>query len=74
MRQIRGDETFECGDELMNTLGRQIELEEFDGDETFALGIVRPEDWSKGPRADLMKNTKRSERVWRRSAGSFRVQ
>jgi hypothetical protein len=58
----------------MHTLGRHIEFEELDGDKTLAVRIVRPKDRSEGPRADLMKNTKRSERVWRRCAGSFRVQ
>ena len=74
MRQIGGDQTFERRDELMDTLGRQIELEELDRDEPLAFRIVRPKHRSESPRTDLMKNTKRSERVWRRCAGSFRVQ
>jgi hypothetical protein len=74
MRQIRRDEAFEGRDELMDAFGRQIELEELDGDQTLAVRIVRSKYRSEGARADLMKNTKRSERVWRRCAGSFRVQ
>lgn len=74
VRQVGGDEPLEGGDQLMNALWRQIELEEFDRDEPLTLRVVRPEDRPEGPRADLMKNTKRSERVWRRCAGSFRVQ
>jgi len=65
---------FERGDELMHTLGREIEFEELDRDKALAFRIVRPKHRSESPRADLMKNTKWSERVWRRCAGSFRVQ
>jgi len=74
VRQVGGDEPLECDDQLMNALWRQIELEEFDRNEPLTLRIVRPEDRPEGPRTDLMKNTKRSERVWRPCAGSFRVQ
>jgi len=74
VRQVQGDQRVERGDELMDALGRQIEREQFDGDEAFALRIVRAKYGTKSPGTDLMKNTKRSERVWRRSAGSFRVQ
>jgi hypothetical protein len=58
----------------MDPLGRQIEFEELDRDEPLAFRIVSPEHRSKSPRTDLMKNTKRSERIWRRCGGSFRVQ
>ena len=58
----------------MHALGRQVEPEQLDGDEALALAIVRAKHRSQRPRTDLMKNTKRSERVGRRSAGSFRVQ
>jgi hypothetical protein len=74
VRQIGGNQPFECGDQLMNTLRRQIELEELDGDEPLTFRVVRPKDGPEGPRTDLMKNTKRSERVWRGYAGGFRVQ
>jgi len=74
VRQVGSDQPRERGDQLMNPFGRQIELEQFDCDESFAVRVVRPEDGPKSPRTDLMKNTKRSERVRRRSAGSFRVQ
>jgi hypothetical protein len=58
----------------VDPLRRQIELEELDRDEPLAFRIVRPEHRSESPCTDLMKNTKRSERIWRRCAGSFRVQ
>ena len=74
MRQIGGDQALERRDQLMDPLGRQIELEELDGDEPLVLRIVGAKHRSKSPRTDLMKNAKRSERVRRRSAGSFRVQ
>ena len=74
MCQVGGDQTFERADQLMDALGRQIEFEELNRNEPFAFRIVGPEHWSKSPRTDLMKNTKRSECVWRRGAGSFRVQ
>ena len=74
MRQIGGDQTFERADELVDPLRRQIEFEELDRDEPLAFRIVRPEHRSKSPRTDLMKNTKRSECIWRRCGGSFRVQ
>ena len=74
MRQIGGDQALELADEPMDSLGRKIECEEFDGDKTFAPRIVRAKHRPKGPCTDLMKNTKRSKRVWRRSADRFRVQ
>jgi hypothetical protein len=58
----------------VNSLRRQIDFEELDRDEPLAFWIVGPEHRSKSPRTDLMKNTKRSERIWRRCGGSFRVQ
>jgi hypothetical protein len=58
----------------MRAVGRQVELENFDGDEAFPLRVVRAKHRSQGPCTNLMKNTKRSERVGRRSSGSFRVQ
>ena len=74
MRQLSSDQRLERGNELMHALGWQVEREAFDGNETLALSIVRAINRPESPCTDLMKNTKRSERVWRRSAGSFRVQ
>jgi hypothetical protein len=74
MGELGGDQTFERPDEPVNPLRRQIEFEELDRNEPLAFRIVRPEHRSKSPRTDLMKNTKRSERIWRRCGGSFRVQ
>ena len=74
MLQIDVNQTLELGAELVHAFGRQIEREEFDRDKPLTLRVVRAIHRSEGSRADLMKNTKRSERVRRRSAGSFRVQ
>ena len=65
---------FELGDELMPALGRQVEFEEFDGDESLARRVVRTKHRTQRAGTDLMKNAKRTERPWMRSAGSFRVQ
>jgi len=46
MCEFGGDEPFESGHELVDALGRQIELEEFDRDEMFAFGIVRSKERS----------------------------
>jgi hypothetical protein len=58
----------------MHPLRRQIEREQLDGDETLALRVVRAKHRSKSAGTDLMQNTKRPERIWRRSAGRFPVQ
>jgi hypothetical protein len=57
----------------MHAFRGQVDLEELDGDKTLPLRVVRPKDRSQGPRTNLMKNTKRSERIWR-WAGGFGVQ
>jgi len=74
MTQVRGDEAIELGDKLVHALGRQIEPEELDRHESFALGIVPAKNRSKGSCTDLMKNTIGSEGIWGRRAGSFSVQ
>jgi hypothetical protein len=58
----------------MHAFRREIQLEQLDRDETLARCFVRAKNGTESPRTDLMKNTKRSERVRKRSASSFRVQ
>jgi hypothetical protein len=72
--QIGGDEPLEAGDELVNALGRQVETEQLYRNELVLLGIVGSKDRAESARANLMKNAERTERVWRRGTGSFRVQ
>ena len=74
MRELGRDQPLERRDELMNFFRRQVEGEELDRNEPLALRVIRTEHRPQRPRTDLMKNTKRSERVWWRSAGRFRVQ
>ena len=56
----------------MRPLGRQVQLEPFNGDQPIALGIVRTKDWTQCARADLMKNPKWTETIGGRATGSFR--
>ena len=46
MRQVGGDQTLEFGDELMRALGRQVQFEEFDGDEPLASRVIGTKDRS----------------------------
>jgi hypothetical protein len=55
-------------------IGREIETEQFDGDEAILLGVIGAKYRAKSARTDLMENTKGSEGVRRRGAGSVRVQ
>ena len=74
MGQISGDEPLQAGDEFVDPLGRQVETEQLYRNELVLLGIVGSKDRAERARAYLMKNAERTERVWRRGAGSFRVQ
>ena len=74
VRQLDRNQPLELGDELMDTLGRQIESKQFDGDETIVVRIVRAKDGSRCAGANLMENPERTEGVWRRSTRSVRVQ
>ena len=74
MRHVGGNDVLELGDELMGALRRQIERKQLDRDKALALRVVPAEHRSQSPCTDLMKNTKGSERIWRRVAGRFRVQ
>ena len=68
------DQPFEFGDQLMDTLGRQVESEDFDGNQAIALRFVRAKHRTQSAGTDLMKYPKWTEGVWRGGAGNFRVQ
>jgi hypothetical protein len=74
MPEAAVDQALEFGDELMSALGRQVESEDFDGDETIPVRIVRTKHRTQRAGTDLMKNAKWTEGVRRGGAGSFRVQ
>jgi len=74
MGEVRVDDSLELGDQLMHALGRQVELEQLDRDQPFPRCVVGPENGTERAGADLMKNTKRSERVRKRTTRSFGVQ
>ena len=74
MLKFDGDELFERPDQLMHAFRRKIEAEDFDGDESIAIGLVRTKDRSQSTITDLMQHAKWTEGVRRRGAGSFRVQ
>ena len=58
----------------MDSLGRQIETKQLDRDETIVFRIVGAKDGPSDAGANLMKNPEGTEGVWRRGAGSVRVQ
>jgi len=74
MGQLSRDETVEVRAELMNTLGTNIEFEEFDRHDAVVLDVVTAKHGAERPGTDLMKDPKRTERIWRCRARSFRVQ
>ena len=74
MLKLRADQLLEFGDELMTAFGWKIEPENFDGDESIAIGVVCTKNRSQSTIANLVKHAKRTEGVRRRGAGSFRVQ
>jgi hypothetical protein len=74
MRHRGGDQPLEFGDELMDALGREVQPEEFDGDEPVAIRIERPKHGPQGAGANLMENPEWTEGFWRRSTRSVRVQ
>ena len=74
VREIRRDEPIELSHQLMHALGRYVEPKHLHGDEPILVGFVRTKHWTERPCPNLMKNTKRTKRVGRRSSGSFRVQ
>jgi hypothetical protein len=74
MLERLGDQLFERFDETMDATRRKIEPEQLDGDVAIALGIVRAKKRPERTGANLMTNTKGSERVGRIRVSSFRVQ
>ena len=74
VRQVRGDQLLELGDELMDAFRREIEAEDLDRDDAIRLRMDRTVDGTKGASANLMENAERSEGVRWRGAGSVRVQ
>src|SRR5438128_1234067 len=61
-------------DELMHTLGWQVESEKFDGDKSIALRIVGTEDRTEYAGSNLMKNAKWTEGIVGCGASGFRLQ
>ena len=75
MRQVGGNQALEGRHQLVHALGRQVQLEELDGNEALALRVVkRAKHRPQRPRTNLMKNTKPTECVRRDIDGSVRVQ
>jgi len=74
VRQARRHNRFEFRDQLVNALRRQVQSKQLHGDQSLAFGIVRPKDRTQCASADLMKNSERTEPLWKRSTGRFRVQ
>ena len=74
VREVRGDQLLELGNELMDALGRKVELKDLDRDDTIGLRMPGAVDRTERPGANLMENTERSEGVRWRGAGSVRVQ
>ena len=74
MRQPGGDDTLELLHEAMHPIGWEIESKEFNGHEPLTVGLVCAKHRSQCSRADLVKDTKSTERVWWREPGNFGVQ
>jgi hypothetical protein len=74
MRQLSRNESLELGYEPMQLVGRETEPEQFDGDKSIVLGIVRAIHRTERSRANLMEYPEGPERVWRRGAGGIRMQ
>ena len=74
VREPGGDQLLEFGDQLVRAFRREVEFEQLDGDEPLACRIVRAKHRSQGSCTNLMKNSKPSECVGRRSASSVSVQ
>ena len=58
----------------MDAFRRKVEPENFYGNESIAIGVIRPKHGSQSTIADLVEHAKWTEGVRRRGAGSFRVQ
>jgi len=74
MCQVGVDERLQLGNKLMNELGRNVQLEEFDCNESIVFGVIRTKNRSECPCAYLMKNAKGAECFRVSGARGFRVQ
>ena len=74
MRPLGRDQSLELRHELVQAFGRQIEPEQFDGDEPIAIGIERSKHGPQSAGANLMENPEWTESVWRRATRRVRVQ
>ncbi len=74
MREIGRDQSLEIRDQFVHALGREVDAEELDGDELVLVRVVGSKHRAKRPRANLMENAERTERVWGRGTACFRVQ
>ena len=73
-REIGRDQPLQLGHELVRPLGRRIQREHFDGNQTLACRIVGAEDRTQRARANLMQDSERSEGVRGDIASSVSVQ
>ena len=59
------DQALEFADQLMDAFGRQVEPEDFDGDQPIALRFIRAKHRTQSTGTDLMEHAKWTEGVWR---------
>ncbi len=74
MREPGLNQAFQLGNEQVHAFGRQVQTEEFDGNEAVAFGIVSAKNRPEGTGANLMENPEPSEGIWRCSTRSVGVQ
>ena len=66
MVQLGGNQLLEFCHELMDTLGGQVQSVQLDRNQTLAPRVISAKYRPKRACTNLMKNPKRSERVWSR--------
>ena len=72
---VGGDERVQMTDERGGLLGREIETEDFDRDESIAAGLVRAKDGTERARTNLMEDPVGPECLWGKvQDGIFAVQ
>ena len=74
MREVGVNQCLQLSHKAVHAVGREIESEELDSNQLVLFRIVGTKNRTQCACSDLMKNAKRTERPWMRSAGSFRVQ
>jgi len=74
MSQIGFNQLVELGGELMDAFRGDVESKQLHRDESISIRFVGAKNRPQRSRPNLMKDSKWAERVWRRGAGSFRVQ